>query len=95
MYMYMYIENAYHMKRFKQWWSTTLRKLPLTSPYWTQKIAWIVRSSVILLLPLFMAYDIGNPGSGLRQVHKCGRVELVNGIPTLLNGNIYTCINKQ
>jgi hypothetical protein len=28
-------------------------------------------------------YDVGNPGLGLRKAHKCGRVKLVNGIPTL------------
>jgi hypothetical protein len=30
-----------------------------------------------------MTYDIGNPGLGLGQAQKCGRVKLVNGIPTL------------
>jgi hypothetical protein len=29
-------------------------------------------------------YDVGNPGPGLGQAHKCGRVKSVNGIPTLL-----------
>ena len=29
-----------------------------------------------------MTYDIGNPGPGLGQAHKCGRVKPVNGIPT-------------
>jgi hypothetical protein len=28
-------------------------------------------------------YEIGNPGPGLRQVQKCGRVKAVNEIPTL------------
>jgi hypothetical protein len=27
------------------------------------------------------AYDIGNPGHGLGQAKKCGRVTIVNGIP--------------
>ena len=30
-----------------------------------------------------MTYDVGNPGTGLGQVQKCGRIKLVNGIPTL------------
>jgi len=30
-----------------------------------------------------MTCDIGNPGPGLRQARKCGRVKLDNGIPTL------------
>ena len=29
-----------------------------------------------------MTYDIGNPGPGLGQAHKCGRAKPVNGIPT-------------
>ena len=28
--------------------------------------------------------DVGNPGPGLGQAQKCGRVKTVNGIPTLL-----------
>jgi hypothetical protein len=47
-----------------------------------------------------MIYDIGNPDPGSEQRHRCGRVELVNGIPTLppldnwiSNGNID--INKR
>jgi len=31
-----------------------------------------------------MTYCIGNPGYGLKQAHKCGRVKPVNGIPALL-----------
>jgi hypothetical protein len=31
------------------------------------------------------ACDIGNPGPGLGQAQKCGRVKSVNGIPTLLS----------
>jgi hypothetical protein len=27
--------------------------------------------------------DVGNPGPGLMQAQQCGRVKLVNGIPTL------------
>jgi len=27
-----------------------------------------------------MTYDVGNPGPGLGQAHKCGRVKPVNGI---------------
>ena len=27
-----------------------------------------------------MTYDVGNPGPGLEQVHKYGRVKSVNGI---------------
>ena len=39
-----------------------------------------------------MTYDAENPGSGLGQAHKCGRVKPVNGIPTafdnwISNGN--------
>jgi hypothetical protein len=30
------------------------------------------------------AYSTGNPGLGLGQPQNCGRVKLVNGIPTLL-----------
>ena len=30
-----------------------------------------------------MIYDIGNPGPGLEQAQKCGRVIPVNEIPTL------------
>jgi hypothetical protein len=29
-----------------------------------------------------MTYGIGNPGPGLGQAHKCGRVKQVNGILT-------------
>jgi hypothetical protein len=29
-----------------------------------------------------MTYDVGNPGPGIRQAHKCGKVKLVKGIPT-------------
>jgi hypothetical protein len=29
------------------------------------------------------ALDIGNPDPSLGQAHKCGRVKLINGIPTL------------
>jgi hypothetical protein len=28
-------------------------------------------------------YDIGDPGPGLGQAHKCGRLKLINVIPTL------------
>ena len=31
-----------------------------------------------------MIYGVGNPGLGLRQAQKCGRVKLVNGISTFL-----------
>jgi hypothetical protein len=31
-----------------------------------------------------MTYDVGNPGPGIRQAHKCGKVKLVKGIPTVL-----------
>jgi hypothetical protein len=30
-----------------------------------------------------MTYDVGNPGPGLGQAQKCGRVRQVNGIPNL------------
>ena len=30
-----------------------------------------------------MTYDVENPGPGLGQEQKCGRVKLANGIPTL------------
>jgi hypothetical protein len=30
-------------------------------------------------------YDVRNPGPGLGQAHKCVRVKLVYGIPTLLS----------
>jgi hypothetical protein len=30
-----------------------------------------------------MTYDVGNPGPGLGQTQKCGRVRPVNGIPTI------------
>jgi hypothetical protein len=30
-----------------------------------------------------IAYDIGNPGPGLIQGQKCGRIKQVNRIPTL------------
>jgi len=42
-----------------------------------------------------MTYDVGNPGPGLEQAQKCGRVKLVNEIS---NGNIihtFLYINKQ
>jgi hypothetical protein len=29
------------------------------------------------------AYDVGNPGTDLGQVQKCGGVKSINGIPTL------------
>jgi len=32
---------------------------------------------------MIMTYDIGNPGPGLGQTQKCGRVKPINGIPTL------------
>jgi hypothetical protein len=32
-----------------------------------------------------MAYDVGNPGPGMGQAQKCGRVKLVNGIPILFS----------
>jgi hypothetical protein len=28
-------------------------------------------------------YEVRNPGPGLRQAQKCGRVKYINGIPTL------------
>jgi hypothetical protein len=31
-----------------------------------------------------MAYDVVNPGAGVGQAQKCGRVTPVNGIPRLL-----------
>jgi hypothetical protein len=34
-----------------------------------------------------MTYRFGNPSSGLRQAHKCGRVKLVNGIPSQIVEN--------
>jgi len=37
---------------------------------WTQKRPW--------------QYDVGNPGPGLGQAHKCDGVKPVNEIPTLL-----------
>jgi hypothetical protein len=40
----------------------------LTLNHWTQKKT--------------MTYGIGNPGPGLGQAHKCGRVKQVNGILT-------------
>jgi hypothetical protein len=30
-----------------------------------------------------MTYEAGNPGPGLGQAEKCGKVKLVNGILTL------------
>ena len=53
------------------------QQLPLTFTHWTQKKGTTV-------------FDIGNPGLGLEQAHKCGRVKPVNWIS---NDNIY--INKQ
>jgi hypothetical protein len=47
-----------------------------------------------------MTYDIGNPGPGLRQTHKCDIVNPVNGIPTssldtwISNGNTNIRSNK-
>jgi hypothetical protein len=41
-----------------------------------------------------MTYDIGNPGPDLGQAQKCGRLKLVNGIPTLPLSNGNTYINK-
>jgi hypothetical protein len=31
-----------------------------------------------------MTYDVGNPGPGLGQAQKCGRVKQNNGIPTIM-----------
>jgi hypothetical protein len=53
------------------------KQLPLTFTHWTQK-----KGTTVI--------DIGNPGLGLEQAHKCGRVKPVNWIS---NDNIY--INKQ
>ena len=33
-----------------------------------------------------MTYDVVNPGPGLGQAQKCGRVKLVDGIPTPPSG---------
>ena len=35
-----------------------------------------------------MTYDVRNPSTDMGQVQKCGRVKLVNGIPTFY---IYLC----
>ena len=59
-------------RNFKQYWATILpisTKRTITSHHnWTQNTT---------------TYDVGNPGPGLGQAHKCGRVKPVNGIPIL------------
>jgi hypothetical protein len=39
--------------------------------------------TVMINIPPISKYDVGNPGPGLGQALKCGRVEPVSGIPTL------------
>jgi hypothetical protein len=54
----------------KQWWSTILptsTKQTITSDFKSLKIK------------KTMTYDGGNPGPGLGQAHKYGRVKLVHG----------------
>ena len=45
------------------------------------------QSPLILYNLLFlntMTYDVGNPGPDLEQAQRCGRIKLINGIPTHL-----------
>ena len=58
-------------RKFKQWWST----IP---PIWKKRPI----TSHLEDIKKNMTYDFGNPGPDLRQAQKCGRVNLVNGIPT-------------
>ena len=37
-------------------------------------------------------YDVGNPGPGLEQAQKCGRIKPINGISTLPTCSIYILI---
>ena len=44
-----------------------------------------INSHLILLnTKKTMTYDVGNPGPGLGQAQKCGRVKQNNGIPTIM-----------
>jgi len=58
--------------KFEQWWSTIQ---PISTK---QTITSHLKS---LNRIKTQAYDIGNPGHGLGQAKKCGRVTIVNGIP--------------
>ena len=60
-------------RKLKQWWST----IQQISTKWT--IASYLKS---LNIKKTTTYDVGNPGPGLVQAPKCGRVKLVNGILT-------------
>ena len=71
---YWYDYNILCKECFKQWWSTCpsiLTKETITS------------HMEPLNIKNTTTYDVGNPGPGLGQAYKCGRVKLDNRIPTL------------
>jgi len=61
-------------RKYKQWWSI----IPPIST--KRKITSHLHS---LNTKKTTTYDVGNPGPGLGQAHKCGSVKLVNVIPTI------------
>jgi len=61
-------------RKFKQWWATIL-------PLSTKRTNTSDLNSMNTKIKT-MTYDIGNPGHGLVQAQKCGRIKPVNGIPT-------------
>jgi hypothetical protein len=42
-----------------------------------------------------MTYDVGNPGPGMGQAQKCGRIKPVKKIKWISNGNTYKLTIKN
>ena len=80
--------NQQNKRKFKSWWSTILttsKNKRKFKQWWsiipTLSIKWTITSHLKSLnIKKTMTYDVRNPGSGLGQAQKCGRVKLVNTI---------------
>ena len=75
----MLVKDKIMKRMFKQWWSTIL-------PIYQQNVQSLL---TIVHKKKTTWYDVGNPGLGLGQTQKSGRIKLINnGIPHLLQNKL-------
>ena len=65
--------HKHKIKKYDDIWPQALVSIKVSLIYTLMYIS--VDSKDMLIQTNAYAYDFGNPGSGLGQVHKCGRVK--------------------